>query len=135
MLTSTGMIASVLYANEDRVLPVETHLVVMFQTTLGSFSTLLPLILSTFLYRLSRMVRLLILAWTLPLRLIGREESMYDLVFGTETGHMLAGRIRSAVGYDGIGSPKRHLMFCLRNLTICCPMTSENGTASTYLVR
>ena len=36
---------------------------------------------------------------------------MYDLVFGAETGHLLAGRIRSVVGYDGMGSPKRHLMF------------------------
>jgi len=67
MLMSTEMIASVLYANENEVSPVSTHLVVLWaQNTPGSFSAHLPLALLTILHRLSRMVWLLISAWLLP---------------------------------------------------------------------
>ena len=67
MLMSAGMIASVPYVNENGISPVATRLMVLLaQSTPGSFSTHLPLALFKFFYRLSRMVRLLISAWPLP---------------------------------------------------------------------
>ena len=41
---------------------------------------------------------------------------MYDLVFGTETGHLLAGKVRSIIEYDGIWEPEVALYVLLEKL-------------------
>jgi len=60
---------------------------------------------------------------------------MGDLVLGTEAGNLLISKVHSVVGDDGVGSPKRHTIFCQRNLIIYCPMTSESSTVSIHLVK
>jgi len=72
---------------------------------------------------------------TIALRIIKCEESMGDFILDAEAGYLLAGKVRSVVGDDGVGYPKRHTMFCQRNLTICCPVTSERDTALTHLMK
>jgi len=52
------------------------------------------------------MVRVLISAWPLPLRIIEQGESIYDLVLGAKTGHLLAGKLPSVIGYDSMTEPK-----------------------------
>jgi len=68
MLMSTEMVSSILYANENGVSLVGTRSVVLYahNTSRNFFFANLSLSLSKFLHRLSKMVWLLILAWTLP---------------------------------------------------------------------
>ena len=37
------------------------------------------------------------------LKIIGQEKSMCDFILGAETGHLLAGKVPSIVGDDGVG--------------------------------
>ena len=60
---------------------------------------------------------------------------MGDLALDAEADYLLAGKVCSFVGMIVWGSPKRHTIFCQRNLVICCPVTSESGTVSTHLVK
>ena len=61
---------------------------------------------------------------------------MSGVVFGAEAGYFFAGEVGSVVEDDSMGNPEAaYTMFCQRNLTICCPLTSESGTASIHLVK
>jgi len=49
---------------------------------------------------------------------------MCDHVLGSEA-HLLVGKVHTVVECDGTGEPEAAHMFCQRNLTINCLVTSE----------
>ena len=59
---------------------------------------------------------------------------MGDLIVGAETGYLLA-KFVLLLEMMVWESLKRHIMFCQRNLIICCLVTSESDTALTYLMK
>jgi len=65
------------------------------------------------------------LSLTIALRIMRSEKSMGDLVLGTEVGYLLAKFIPLSEMMIW-GSLKRHSIFCQRNLTICCTVSSES---------
>jgi len=75
------------------------------------------------------------LSLTIALRIIGRGESIGNLILSTDAGTFLLLKFIPLLGILVWGSPKRHTIFCQRNFITCCPMTSESGTASTYLMK
>ena len=102
MLMSTGMMAYVLYASKNRVLP---------RDTLGgpvnpehSEEFLHPFAFSFVQAVEDGAVADFNLA--VPLRIISCVEPMGDLILGVEAGHLLAGNVHSVVGDDGLGDPE-----------------------------
>ena len=49
---------------------------------------------------------------SITLRIIERGESVGDFILNTKTGHLLANKICPVIGNNGVGSLKRHTMFC-----------------------
>ena len=70
------------------------------------------------------------LSLVVALWIVGGEETMGDFVLGTEACYLPAHKIGSIVRDNCVRKPA-----CQRNLTICCPVTSERGTAFTHLVK
>jgi len=75
-----------------------------------------------------------IVGLAVALWIVRGEEPVGDLILGTEARHLLARKIGPIVGDDGM-KPMRHTIFCQKNLTICCPVTSESDNASPQLVK
>jgi len=135
MLMLTRMIASVLYANENGVSPVGT-----FCGPVGpehSEEFLHPFAFS-FVKIFTQVVeigKVSDLRLAIALRIIRYGESVGDLVHGTKVGYLFAGKVYSIIGDDGMKEPEATPMFCQRNLTICCLVTSKSGTALIHLVK
>ena len=51
------------------------------------------------------------LSLTIAFRIIGCGESIDDLIISTEAGHLHASEVCLVVGDNGVGGPKRHMMF------------------------
>ena len=136
MLMSTRMIASVSYANGEQSFTDRDA----FDGPVGpehSGEFLHPIAFS-FIQTFTQVVKdgaVADFSLAIALRITRCRESMGDLVLGVETGYLLAGKVCSVVGDDGVGEPEATHYFCQRNLIICCPMTSESGTVSIHLVK
>ena len=114
MLMSIGMISSVPYADENDVSPVGTRLVVRRPRVPGEFLGPFALCSIQVFAQAVENGAIADLGMTIALRIVGSGESVDDLIFRAEVGHLLLAIFVPLSEIMVWGSPKQHTMFCQR---------------------